>query len=415
MIKSFFLIIILLIFPFFTYAKDFSFSGYTETGERSTSEDYEEEDTDDDYAYEKHNLKFEHKISNLLKYNAGMSFYDKDYKDNDSLDSISRILKAGFNYYIKKDKAESSKLDIKFKYKEKRFDNKPINEYDQIVFSPAFTFKRKDLYSIGFNAGINNYDYREAAQKDEFKIFGKIKGNRYFLNKNLILNSSYKIETADRKNIGRKKTMHDITGGLDYIFALSWLYKFTARAGWGERDTKEEDERDEDYDYEYRRYYVKTEHRINEKLKANLKYQYFKKDYVSADLDNRGFYILNGCSYEIINDKTQRFWFSFNTEYKEADYPLKVNNNYKKETFGIKVNYKRKKEWKVTAALKEKIYDFNDSSKDKKRYYALVAYEKLFLDGDLALSLNLKYRRTDYDQKNNTEEEAVRVAFKYKF
>jgi hypothetical protein len=395
--------------------RPFIFGGYTEIGERSTSEDYEEEDTDDDYTYEKYNLKFEQKVSDLLKYNFSSSFYDKDYKDNDSLDNISRILKSGFTYYVRKDKAESLKLNIRFKYKEKRFDNKPINEYDQIMLFSGFTFKRKELYSIGFNAGINNYDYREAAQKDHLGIFGKVKGKRYFLDNNLTLNSSYRIETADRKNIGRKRTMHNITGGIDYIFDLPWLYKFTAMAGWGERDTKEEDERDEDYDYKYKRYYVKTGHRISERLKTNLKYQYFKRDYVSADLDNRGFYVLNKWDYEILNDKRQRFWLDFDVEYKEADYPLKANNDYKKGTFGIKANYKIKKDWKVTASLKENNYDFNDSSKDKKRYYVKLSGQKFFLKGDLTLSLDFKYRHTDWEQRNNTEEEAARVGFKYKF
>ena len=87
---------------------------------------------------------------------------------------------------------------------------------------------------------------------------------------------------------------------------------------------------------------------------------------------------------------------------------------------------KRKKNWEVSAALEGNSYDFflasgvpqnagNDSSNDKKRYYAKLSGEKLFLDGDLVLSLDLKYRYTDYEQKDDTEQEAVRAAFKYKF
>lgn len=412
--KIFIPIIIFLIFCPFILAEDFIFSGYSEVGEGSTSEDYEEEDNDDDYKYEKYNLKLEQKVSDLLKYNVSSSFYDKDYKDNDPLDNIARILKVGFSYYLKKEKEESTKLDIRFKYKEKRFDNKAINEYDQIMLSPSFTFKRKDLYSIGFKLGINNFDYREAAHKDELKISGRIKGRRYLLDNNLVLNSSYKIETADRKNIGRKKTMHDITGGLYYIFDNPFIYKFTVNAGWGERDTKEEDERDEDYDYEYRRGYVKTQHRINDKLKTHLKYQYFKKDYLTADLDNRGFYILNGWDYEILKDENRKVWLDFDIEHKEVDYPLKTDNDYKKQTYKIKVNYKQKKDWKVTATLKENVYDYNNSSRDKKRNYILGSWD-LFLSEDLTFSLNLKYRYTDHDFKNSTDKKSIRVGFKYKF
>ena len=51
----------------------------------------------------------------------------------------------------------------------------------------------------------------------------------------------------------------------------------------------------------------------------------------------------------------------------------------------------------------------------KRRYYLKLSGEKLFLAGDLLLSLDFKYRYTDYDKKNDLEQGAVRVAFKYKF
>ena len=90
-----------------------------------------------------------------------------------------------------------------------------------------------------------------------------------------MLTSSYKIEQLEKKNIDRERTKHEVLGGFDYVFDLPWLYKITTRAGWGERDTKEEEERDEDFDYEYWRYYTNTEHRINLKLKTDLRYRKF--------------------------------------------------------------------------------------------------------------------------------------------
>jgi len=428
--RALFLIIGFLVLPSFARADDFTLSGYTEAGKRSTAEDYEEEDTDDDYTYRNYHLKFGQEISDRLSYDISSFIYDKDYKSKDSLDNISRLFKTNWSYYIRKLSEESLKLDFKLKYKEKRYDNTPRSEYDQISVAPSLTFssflKKKALYTVDLTVGFDNYDYLEAGEKDQLKIFSKIGANGYFLEKKLMLTSSYKIEQQEQKKADRKKTKHEVMGGFDYMFELPLLYKITTRAEWGERDTKEEEERDEDYDYEYWRYYAKTEHRINPRLKTNLKYQYFKKDYVTADLDHRGFYIQNGWDYEVLNDEKQRIWFDFALEHKDVDYTQKSGNDYQKETLKLKASYKRKKNWEVSAALEGNSYDFflasgvpqnagNDSSNDKKRYYAKLSGEKLFLDGDLVLSLDLKYRYTDYEQKDDAEQEAVRAAFKYKF
>ena len=230
-----------------------------------------------------------------------------------------------------------------------------------------------------------------------------------------MLTGSYKIENTEQEKIDRKRTKQEILGGFDYIFDLPWIYKIANRLEWGQRDTKEEEERDEDFDYEYWRYYTKTEHRINPKLKTDLKYQYFKKDYVSADLDHRGFYIQNSWDYEILDDEKQRIGFDFGVEHKDVKYELKSGNDYQKETVEAKLIYKRKKNWQASAGLEQNFYDFDDSSNDKKRTYVKLSGEKLFLEGDLVLSLDLKYRYTDYEQKEDKEDEAVRIAFKYRF
>jgi len=64
-----FLIMGLLLLPSLARADDFVLSGYAEVGERSTAEDYEEEDTDEDYTYRNYHLKLEEKVSDRLSYN----------------------------------------------------------------------------------------------------------------------------------------------------------------------------------------------------------------------------------------------------------------------------------------------------------------------------------------------------------
>ena len=401
--------------PSLARADDFVLSGYTEVGKRSTAEDYEEEDTDEDYTYQNYHLKLEQKISDRLSYDVSLFVYDKDYKGRDSLDNISRIFKTNWAYYLKKLKEESLELDFKVKYKEKRYKNSPSNEYDEIRAVPTLTFKKKDIYTIDLALGIDNFDYLAEGQKDQFKVFTQVGGKRYLLEKKLMLAGSYKIENTEQEKINRKRTKQEVAGGFDYLFDLPWLYKIITRAGWGQRDTKEDEERDEDFDYEYWSYYTKTEHRINPKLKTDLKYQYFKKDYISADLDHRGFYLQNNWDYEILDDEKKRVWLDLGLEHKDIKYNLKSDNDYQKETVEAKLSYKRKKNWQTSAGLEQNFYDFNDSSNDKKRTYVKLSAEKLFLEGDLVLSLDLKYRYTDYKQKDDKDQEAVRVAFKYKF
>jgi len=396
-------------------ADDFTLSGYTEVGKRSTAEDYEEEGTDDDYAYQNYHLKLEQEVSDRLSYDISTFIYDKDYKTADSLGNISRIFKTNWSYYLKKLKEESLELDFKVKYREKRYKNSPRNEYDEIGAEPSLTFKKKDIYTIDLALGIDNFDYLAEGQKDQFKVFTRVGGKRYLLEKKLMLTGSYKLENTEQEKINRKRTKQEILGGFDYIFEIPWIYKIANRLEWGQRDTKEEEERDEDFDYEYWRYYTKTEHKISPKLKTDLKYQYFKKDYISADLDHRGFYIQNSWDYEILDDEKQRIGFDFGVEHKDVKYELKSGNDYLKETVEAKLNYKRKKNWQASAGLEQNFYDFDDSSNDKKRTYVKLSGEKLFLGGDLVLSLDLKYRYTDYEQGNDKEQEAVRVAFKYKF
>ncbi|MEF9437681.1 MAG: hypothetical protein L0922_02635, partial [Candidatus Mariimomonas ferrooxydans] len=114
----------------------FNLSGYIETGKKTQAEDFEEEEEDREYTYQKYRLGLKYRLSDHVMYELGSLIHDKDYESTDSLDNISKIFNAKGSYYLNKQKKESLKLDIRLKYKEKRFRNSPAGEYDQIVFSP---------------------------------------------------------------------------------------------------------------------------------------------------------------------------------------------------------------------------------------------------------------------------------------
>lgn len=408
-------VIIVLIFPSTCLSDDSTISGYSELGTRSTAEDYEEEDEDSDYAYQNYHLKLKQELSPRLNYDISTFIYDKDYTSRDSLDNISRVFKSNLAYSPEKSGEESNRLDLKLKYNEKRYNSSPASEYNRIRAEPLLTVKKKDFYTLNLSAGLDNFDYLSKGEKDQHKIFGKIGGKGYFLQKKLALLSSCKIEALEKKITNRRKTKHDITGGFDYIFELPWIYKFRTTGNFSQRDTKENEVRDEDYDYEYRLISLGTEHRINPRLKAELKYEYFKKDYISADLDHSGFYIQNGWNYEIIDTEKEGLWLDLSAAHKDVNYTIKTWNDYRKETAQAKITCLRKKNWKTSLSLEGNFYNYNDSSNDKNRYYVLISGEKLFLEGNLLLSMDFKLRYTDYDRMNDSEQDAVRIAFRYKF
>ncbi len=416
------LVICSLLFPSLSLAMDFTLSGYFEAGKRSQAEDYEEEDEDREYTYQNYHLTLKHKLSDRLSYKLGSFIYNKDYKSMDSLDNISKIFNANGSYYLKKQKEKSLRLDVRLKYKEKRYRNTPSSEYNQIMFSPKLTYDKKDYYAINLRTGINNYDYVSTGRdrlvprgNDQLKLFSKLGVRRYLLEKKLTLTSSYKFETATHKRTNRQKDKNDFMFGFDYIFDIPCIYKITTRAKFGQRDTKDDDERDEDFDYKYRQFYLKTEHRINPELKTGIKYQFFKKNYLTADLDHSGFYIRSSWRYKRLADETQELYFNFTAKHKDVNYVLKSGSDYKKETVGIKGTYKRKKDWKTSVSLQGNFYNYEDSTNDRNRYYTKLSFEKLFPEKDLGLSLIFKYKYTDNKQANNTDEASIRLAFEYKF
>ncbi|MFH0926423.1 MAG: hypothetical protein V1872_12495 [bacterium] len=394
---------------------DLALSGYTEVGKRSTSEDYEEEDTDDDYTYQNYHLRLEGEVADCLAYDFSSFIYDKDYAGRDALDNISRIFKTNWRYYQKKLKEESLRTDIGLKYKEKRYKNKPRNEYDELRVEPSVYYKKKDVYTLSLAVGVDKFDYSAAGEKDQLKIFAKVSGDHYFLEKKLLLKSSYRIEQLEKKKDDQERTKQDVMGGFDYAFDFPWIDRVGSRIEWGERDTKDEDERDEDYDYKYWQFLVKTVHKITPKLKTYLKYQCLQKDYLTADLDNEGFYIQNNWNYEILEDKQQRIGLNWGVQHKDVRYTLKSGNDYRKETFEVNTSYKRKKNWGTSLGLEADFYDFDDAGDDKRRYYLRLSGEKILLEGDMVVALDFKHKCTTYKQKNDKGQEAVRMSFQYKF
>jgi hypothetical protein len=398
-----------------SFSEEFLLSGYTEAGIKSTSDDFDDEDVANDYEYVKYGLRLKLETDNHATYDIGSYLYKKNYITEDALDNISKIIKGRASYSIGDLGKKSLLSGISLKYREKRYDNSPQDEYNQFAVYPSLTFKKKDVYTARLSAGFDSFNYLKSEEKDRLRVYGKINLARYPVDRRLKLSTSYKFEALNEEKKDRERYRHDAMGGLDYALKTRFIYRIIARAKWGQRDTKEDDERDVDYDYEYRLYYVKTEHTLSKQLKTSIKYQYYSKDYAGADLDHSGFFIRNRWNYKLLDDREKSLTFTLNGEHKEVDYSLKTGKSYIKYNFKIRSVYRKKKNWKAAASLKSDFYDFEDSEKNKNRYSCGISGEKLFLAGKLAFSVDLKYRHTDYKQQNDNDNTSARVAFRYKF
>ncbi len=404
-----------MLLPLFCSAADLTLSGYVETGDRSQAEDLEEEESDREYRFQNYHVKFTHKPSGPLSYEVSSFIYDRDYRSQDSLDNISRIFKAGGSYYLKKLKNNSLKLSLKLKYKEKRYRDSPSKEYDQVMLVPKLTYTEKDSHAINLAAGVNNYDYTGTGTKDQLRFFSRLGAKKYLLKKKLLLASSYKFEATTHRNAGRQKNKNDLMLGFEYLFKNQLIHKIAVRAELGQRDTKDDDARDEDFDYKHRRFHLRTESRLTKKIQTGLKFQYFKKDYLTADLDHSGFYVLGRWKYIVISDADKTFYFNSYSERKDVHYSVKQAGDYIKHSLRIKATYNKKKNWKTSASLQGSFYDYEDKNRNRNRYYARYLFEKMLFKRVLRLTLNLKYKYTDNRQAADTEEQAARLAFKYSF
>lgn len=390
-------------------------SSYSETGKRSTAEDYEEEDGDDDYTYSNYQVKFKQDLSERFGYDVSSFRYIKDYDSSDALDNKSQIYKINWFCYIRKQKERSLKFDLKILYKEKGYYDSPEREFSQFMLSPSLTFKKEGLYALNLLTGFNKYDYITADQNDQLKYLLKIDWYRYFMEKKWMITGYHAAEYLNHTQIDRVRLKNNRMVGLDYVPAKPYIQKIEARFKWGQRDTKDDDEHDEDSDYKFRQYNVKTSHKICEKLSTGLQYDYFIKDYNVLALDHKGFYIVNGYDYEILEDKAQRAWLDFDLSRKDTRYIEKTGNDYRKIAAAVQLNYSRKKNWKASLGIEGSFYRYDDEENDKERYYAKLSGEKHLFNSNLNLNADLKYRFTDYGRKLDDEQGSARFGMSYEF
>ena len=388
-----------------------SVSGFFDRGKKSTLDDYESEELSADYSFQKYFLRWDEKLSPKLNASLSVQDYDKDYRQSDALDNKTRSVKSGWVYMVQKDSQTSLEADLGLKYQTKRFTNSPINEYDQVKALPSISYDKKDDYQIDFSLGLDDYVYQHAGQKDQRSVLSSLGLNKFLLDKRLRLSGDYKIDNTRRSVTDRRKTKQDTSAGFDYTFALAWVEKLTGRLSFAQRDTKSEEERDDDFDYTYRQFYLKTSHKLKSGLDTTLKYQYFERDYLGTDLDNRGFLLANRWACDLFDDSKQKSWLAAGIEHKRVDFVFLNADDLDKDSLDAAITFQQKKDWEVSCGFAFDLYRYRDHTLNQQADYFLAGVKKWFKGKSASLYLDYKFKLTDHRAANTTRYETVRLGF----
>jgi hypothetical protein len=390
-------------------------TAFIETGSSSTADIFEEEDDDSDFSYDKYYSKIDYKDERLRCLLSYLSS-DKDYSNKDTLDNRTDAIHTDWSYLFKNTKEDTVKLNIDLKYRERRYANSKTNNYDQFNPMLELAFKEKDIWSLALSTGLSDYHYPEAQDRDQLKRIGKIEVTRFIVPGTLETIASYRREESDRIQAG-KDTLKDISlWGLNYKTSIPYIKVVSFRIEDGERDTKDEEERDEDLDYSYEKWYITTQSQISSRFNSTTKYQHWRKDYLTQDLDHEGFYITSNSRYELIDTDVMRVYINLNLEHKEMDYTINNLLSYDKDSLETKATYHQKKSWKYSLGTRVEHYDYPiDPSRNRDTYYTKMSIEKEFNRGDSTLSIDLKYKLKDFDTDSDTEQDSIRLTFEQRF
>ncbi len=383
-------------------AEGLLFDGYIETGARS-SDSGDGSAIIDDYVYHGYHLGLNQKVNPVFEYRISGFYYDKKYQDFGDLNNTSKALNSSVTYLLKDTKTDSLKLDVDLKYRQKRYENSPDAEYNQLRLAPEIKYEVKDIYAVGLAAGINNFNYLH--REDENRIFGQISGKKYLLDKRLVLNSWFRIEDADEHQTLRSRIKTVINAGADYKARLVWLENIAGRIETGKGDTRDEDVEDTDLDYKYSQVNIRTEHKVLAEVETDLAWEYLQKEYLGSNLDFKSFSIANGWKYRFL---------SLDLGHKEVDYEILSNGNYRRETVGVGARYSQRMDWNARAGIEGNYYRYENGVNDKNRYKVIIGGEKV-LTKQVRLGVELKWRLTDNEHKADERDAGIRIEAEIKY
>ncbi|OGR88721.1 MAG: hypothetical protein A3A86_02110 [Elusimicrobia bacterium RIFCSPLOWO2_01_FULL_60_11] len=109
--------------------------GESEVGQRSTSEDFDGEDQEDDYQYLNGHLALDGRISSKLTAESDAYRKTKDYEFLNDLDNQTDAFTVKPILLLRDEDKRSLKADFRANYRHKRYENQPRLDYNQIDLS----------------------------------------------------------------------------------------------------------------------------------------------------------------------------------------------------------------------------------------------------------------------------------------
>jgi len=377
---------------------------YFESGERSSTDIMEDRESSDDYAYEKTGFKFKDSI-NDLDYEVTYQYYSKNYDNNDNLDNNWNKISLKFDY---KD------LTFKTSYKEKLYHSNPAAEYDQTKFDIKYKFTG-DIWKLAPSLGINNYNYLSAEYNDQLKFYSALEGYYKFLEEKLKLFGKTRLQEAKFED---KEDRYELItkAGVDYKFDYKYLSlgRFVIESG---RDqTLEEEDRDDTYNYDYFRWYLRSEHPINEKLKTALKYERKTRDYDDYSYAYNNYAITNSTTYTFFDNDQEKLTLRGELQHKESSFTLQHSKGYHKEKAGLKLTYQDKDSYKIIAKGGVSKYDYPGSvTSSKFSWRTNLRLEKKLAQEKIILGLEWDHKYDDKEDSADKKQDFGRIDCRFRW
>jgi len=401
------------------YAFEPNFTGFFEAGTRTTVEAIEGISTLD-YDYDKYYLRYKNPITKLLNLTLVYNSYRKKYENRKDLNNNTVSIKSYWDYsfFVRKD--SSLKFDVDLGWREKRYKEKGVYTNSQWILKLRSTYKLKDLWSVSGEIGYKDYDYFLTEGKDRKEFSERVEGKRYFFNKRfqfLALLNFRQTDFDSRRDTGQ--FIYRL--GVNVKPEFSFLSEMEGRIEEGKKYTDEEEEEEEeeqegDYYFKYRRWWLKTEHPVFERMDTVLKYTNYNKDYTTASYDHIWYEIENEWRYLFLENYMNKFFLAFNYVHRETDYSQMKISSYDKDSVEMGFHYSLKNNWSALLNLGIAISDYTiGREKDKKTYSMGIQFEKEVILHKLALAAEYKWKLKDYELKSDVSQNAGRISIDYKF
>jgi len=398
------------------YAFEPTLRGFVEAGNRTTIEAIKGGSTLD-YDYAKYYLRYKYPIRKRLNLTLVYNSYRKKYEDEKELNNNTTLVKSYLDYFLFVKKDSSLKFDVDLGWREKRYKDKDTYTNSQWMLKLKSTYKIRDLWSASGELGYKDYDYFLTEGKDRKEFSEKVEGKRYFSNKRIQFLALLNFRQTDFDS--KPDTNQFIYRlGVKLRPEFSFLSEMAGRMEQGKKYTDEdiEEEQEGDYYFRYRRWWLKTEHPVFERVYTILKYIDYNKDYTTANYDYGWYEIENQWKYIFLENHMKRFSLTLSYIHRETDYSQMKISSYDKDSVEMAVHFSWKNNWRTLLKLGLGIYDYTiGREKDKETYSMGIQFEKEIILHKLALATEYKWKLKDYEVRSDETQNAGRVSIDYKF